>query len=170
MIRLAVAFCLSLLVTVPVALAQVQGPEPDAIVRDIYAAYGPESWPDDAQGQHFSPDLLALYTEVVEGAGDNVELGIDFDVFRNAQDVDAVTDLSTRIDQASPDMQVVDATFTAFGQEQIVRYTFIATADGWKIDDIDWGEEGANLRALLGQLLAEQRGGFEDEGEAQAEE
>lgn len=166
MSRIVAAIALGLAFAFATPLAYAQTAEPEQIVRDIYAQYGPDSWPDDPQGQYFSEDLLALYNDVAEGAADNDELGVDFDVFLNAQDVDTVTNLSTRIDQKTDDMQVVDVTFTAFGQEQIMRYTFVATDAGWKIDDIDWGEEGANLRALLGELEAMQQGdGGMGEGE-----
>jgi hypothetical protein len=148
--------------------------EPQAILKDIYGAYGPDSWPKDPEDRYFSPSLLARYNEIIDGGGDDPSLGIDFDVFINAQDVDKVSDLSLRMDQKTDAMQVVDATFTVFGEEKIIRFTFIKTDAGWKIDDMDWGEEGANLRGLLDQLEADQKaaaeGGTVDEGEDESGE
>jgi hypothetical protein len=167
MSRIVAAIALGLAFAFAAPLAHAQTAEPEQIVRDIYAQYGPDSWPDDPQGQYFSEDLLALYNDVAEGAGESPELGIDFDIFLNAQDIDTVTDLTTRIDQKTDDLQVVDVTFTAFEQQQTIRYTFIPTDAGWKIDDIDWGEEGANLRALLGELADMQQGEGMSDGEGE---
>jgi len=159
----ALATCLAIFLASPVARAAEATPE--AIVRDIYAAYGPESWPEDPAGDHFSADLLARYIAVEEAAAANEEPGVGFDVFINAQDIDSVTNLTTRVAQQGDDRQLVDVTFTAFEQEQVMRYTFVATDDGWKIDNIAWGEEGANLRALLDEVMAMQAdGGFGDDG------
>jgi len=123
----------------------------------IYAAYGPEGRTADLEDKYFSPDLLTLYDNVAKGAGDNVELAVDFDVSLNAQDIDQVTNLQTTVQAASDARQVIDVTFTAFGQETIMRYVFVAGADGWKIDDISWGEEGAALRPMLEELLRAQK-------------
>lgn len=153
-LALVVAFSVGVSFAPPPLAAQTN--DPVAIVEAIYAQYGPDSWPEQPQDLYFTPSLLALYNEVAEGSGDKPELGIDFDAFLNAQDVDEVTNLTTRIVEQTTDRELVDVTFTAFEQETIMRYTFAVTPDGWKIDDIAWGEEGAALRPLLDQLRQDQ--------------
>jgi hypothetical protein len=110
--------------------------------------------PDDPQGRFFAPDLLSMYDDVQAGAGNNPELALDFDVFLNAQDIDLVTDLETRVRTPTAGVQIVDAAFTAFGQRQIVQYAFVRTADRWKIDNIAWNGEASHLRAALARLKA----------------
>ena len=155
MIRSAVVAVLSVILFAgAVAPAVAVDDDPVAILTEIYGAYGEDSMPDDPQGRFFAPDLLSMYDDVQAGAGDNPELALDFDVFLNAQDIDMVTDLVTRVEKPASGIQIVDATFSAFGQRQMVQYAFVRTGEGWKIDNIAWNGEANHLRAVLARLKA----------------
>jgi hypothetical protein len=128
---------------------------PDRILVAIYSAYGPDSAPEDVPERFFSPDLLALY-DAVEAGVPRGEMGIDFDIFIDAQDIEAVKDLSLYVWDLGPRARDVDARFTVFGEPRAIRYSFVATPQGWKIDNIIWRGESENLRSHLRGLKARQ--------------
>ena len=129
---------------------------PEAVIRSIYDQYGPDSWPDDPYTATFSTELLKLWTEVDEGAKDDEEYAVDFDVFINAQDVDTVTNLTFQAHDETDSSVVIDASFEVFGEQQMVTYTMIKTTAGWKIDDISWSPE-SGLKSMLAELKQSQR-------------
>jgi len=129
---------------------------PEAIIRSIYVQYGPDSWPDDPYTATFSTELLKLWTEVDEGAKDDEEYAVDFDVFINAQDVDTVSNLTFQAHDETDSSVVIDASFEVFGEQQMVTYTMIKTTAGWKIDDISWSPE-SGLKSMLAELKQSQR-------------
>ena len=131
--------------------------EPETIVREIYDAYGPDSMPVEPYETYFSPELLQLWNKVEEGVGDDVEMGIDFDIFLDAQDTDEPTDIETSLKQAGKGKAKVAVSFTAFGDRKSMTYDFIASDAGWKIDNIAWGSDRPDLRALLAELLEQQK-------------
>lgn len=138
------------------AAAEATLSEPEAIVRSIYAAYDGEGWPQQVEERFFTPDLLALYNTVSENGGEDLDYAIDFDIFLNAQDTDAVVIRSTHVMErdGKTDVAIV---FTSFGQERTFVYTMVDTPDGWKIDDLAWsGDAGSNLRTMLVDLKARQ--------------
>ncbi|MEO8669257.1 MAG: hypothetical protein ABI399_12115 [Bauldia sp.] len=139
------------------AIPALADSEPETIVRSIYQAYGPETEPDNPHDAYFSPKLLNLWKEVDEGGKGDVEYSIDFDVFLDAQDIDTVTDIVTKLTDDGPDKAHVDVTYTAFGEQRASTYDFISTDAGWKIDNIEWGADRDDLRKLLTQLRADQR-------------
>jgi hypothetical protein len=126
--------------------------EPETIIRGIYEAYGPDSYPDNAYDKYFSPTLLKLWDEVQAGAADSIEYAVDFDIFIDAQDFDKVTDISTSLKEDGPDKATVDVSFTSFGDQHSIRYFMEKTAAGWKIDNLDWGPDRPNLREMLEEL------------------
>lgn len=155
MIRVVAAalFWLGLSGTVPAVFAAEDSPQ--AILTEIYAAYGPDSEPEDVPGRFFAPDLLELYDEVVAGTLEG-EVGIDFDLFIDAQDIDTVRDLDLSVREDYPGVRVIDAWFTVFDERRVVQYAFVTTPTGWKIDNMAWRGEGGNLRTYLTRLKAEQ--------------
>jgi len=131
--------------------------EPEALVRGIYDQYSADGNPSDPYDDDFSPQLLKLWEAVEDGAGDDDQNGIDFDVFLDAQDTDTVTNLATALHPAGADKAMVDVTFSAFGEKKSLRYAMVKTADGWKIDNISWGAGRPDLRATLDDLLKKQQ-------------
>ena len=166
---LAAAFCVSTLsIAMPVAggrfgeagfgtaVAVAAQSEPEAIVRAIYEQYGPDSSPDHPFDRYFSRGLLKAYDEVVEGAQGDFEYDIDFDVFLDAQDQDTVTNIKTSLTPDGADKATVDVTFTAFGEDKAMTYSFLNTPEGWKIDNMGWGPDRWDLRTLLDDLKQQQ--------------
>jgi hypothetical protein len=141
------------------ALAADKVSEPEAVIRAIYAQYSRDGWPENAEKKNFSPDLWAKWDEVQQAADAANEVGVDFDVFLDAQDTDTVTNLSTRFTPAGADKGRVDATFTAFDAQTTVSYDMVKTADGWKIDNISWGPDRDDLRKTLAQIRDDQKNG-----------
>lgn len=167
---LAAAFCLAISAASPPALspagaagsvataAAAEADDPEAIVRAIYG-----QWADpcctyfDVIGTHFSPKLAALYNAVQDGAGDDIEYAIDFDIFLDAQDEDTVSGVTTSYVEKSDDRAVVAVSYAAFGETHDATYSFIRTKAGWKIDDMGWGPDRMGLRAMLDDLKEQQR-------------
>jgi hypothetical protein len=145
---------LSLPVLSPAVAMAAETGSPEQILKALYAQYGPDSTPENPYEAYFSPDLLALWNEVDEGSEDDV--GVDFDIFIDAQDFDTVNDLKLASKKTGPGKIHVDATFTAFGEGKAVSYDFVSTDAGWKIDNMGWGPDRMDLRALLADLKAQQ--------------
>ena len=123
--------------------------EPEAVIRTIYERYSPEDAPSGLEERTFSPSLLKAWNEVEETADAAGEVGVDWDVFIDAQDLDAVTDVATKFTAASPDKGTVSVTFTVFGESKTMDYAMVETTEGWKIDNISWGPDREDLRATL---------------------
>jgi hypothetical protein len=149
------------------ALAADKVSEPEAVIRAIYAQYSKDGWPEDAEKKNFSPDLWAKWDEVQQAADAANEVGVDFDVFLDAQDTDVVSNLTTQFTPGGADKGRVDATFTAFDTQTTVTYDMVKTADGWKIDNISWGPDRDDLRKTLAQIREDQKngGGGGDDGD-----
>lgn len=148
---------LAMLITAGAAVAANE--DPADIVRGIYAAYTPDSWPEGLPAKLFTPELLDLYNEVEDHAAAVGEPGLGFDIFIDAQDFDAIGDLSLR-EFEREEARLIDVEFTIFGEYRVMRYVFVPVAEGWKIDNIEWGEEGANLRAALAETRVMQEEGW----------
>ena len=131
--------------------------DPEGIVRSIYAQWAaPCCNYYNVIDTHFTPELRKLYRAVEEGAGDELDYAIDFDIFLDAQDEDTVTDVVTHAVDKGDGRVVVAVTYTAFGESHDASYTFVKTGKGWKIDDMGWGPDRDGLRAMLQDLLAQQ--------------
>lgn len=129
---------------------------PQQILAEIYSAYGPDSAPQNVPDRFFAPELLTLY-DAVEADTPPGEMAIDFDIFIDAQDLDRVADLSFYVWDAPPSARVIDAKFTVSGEPRSIRYSFVKTPQGWKIDNIVWRGESENLRSYLTGLRARQQ-------------
>lgn len=130
--------------------------EPEAVIRAIYEHYSPEDAPSGLEERTFSPSLLQAWNEVEEAADAAGEVGVDWDVFIDAQDFDAVTDLSTKFTPADAGKGTVSAAFTVFGEARAIDYAMVETADGWKIDNIAWGPDRDDLRSTLAAIRQSQ--------------
>jgi hypothetical protein len=165
LIALALPFAAPHFVSLPAAAAEKVS-DAEAVIRAIYAQYSKDGRPENAEKQNFSPDLWAKWDEVQQAADAANEVGVDFDVFLDAQDTDTVTDLTTKFTPAGPDKGRVDATFNAFDAQTTVSYDMVKTADGWKIDNISWGPDRDDLRQTLAQIRDDQKnGGGGDDGD-----
>ncbi|MBN9009919.1 MAG: DUF3828 domain-containing protein [Rhizobiales bacterium] len=141
----------------PVAAAE-KASDAETVIRAIYAQYSKDGWPEDAEKKNFSPSLFAKWDEVQQAADAANEVGVDFDVFLDAQDTDTVTDLTTRFTPDGADKGKVEATFTAFDSQTTVTYDMVKT-DGWKIDNISWGPDRDDLRKTLAAIREDQKSG-----------
>jgi hypothetical protein len=135
--------------------------EPEALIRGIYAEYSSDHWPTNPEKETFSPDLWKQWKEVADAAEKADDVGVDFDVFLDAQDTDTVTNVSTKFTPAGVDKGSVAITFTAFATESHIDFAMIKTAKGWKIDNITWqraDDQGgaSDLRAELAQIKKDQ--------------
>src|SRR5690242_5199863 len=92
--------------------------DPETVIRTIYSQYSKEAGPAEAEQQAFSPELLQLWYDVQSSATATSDVGVDFDVFLDGQDLDAVTGLKTTFAADGSDKGTVDATFTAFGKSK----------------------------------------------------
>lgn len=143
----------------PSAAAAEKAGDAETVIRGIYAQYSKDGWPEDAEKKTFSPSLLAKWDEVQQAADAANEVGVDFDVFLDAQDTDTVTNLSTKFTPDGADKGKVEATFTAFDTQTTVTYNMVRTADGWKIDNISWGPDRDDLRKTLEAIREDQKSG-----------
>lgn len=135
----------------------VAAKDPETVIRSIYSQYSKEAGPAEAEQQTFSPELLQLWYDVQSSAGAVNDVGVDFDVFLDGQELDAVTDLSTKFAPNGGDKGTLDVTFTAFGKPRTVHYAMVKTGQGWKIDNISWGSDRQDLRQTLAALKAGQK-------------
>lgn len=126
--------------------------DPEAVIRRIYSQYTKEAGPAEAEQQTFSPDLLKLWYDVQSSANAANDVGVDFDVFLDAQDIDVVSNVTTTFTPDGDSKGTVDITFTAFGKPKTVHYAMVKTGQGWKIDNISWGADRDDLRRTLAAL------------------
>jgi hypothetical protein len=140
-----------------VSAAMAAASEPEAIVTEIYGQWNPCCNYFNVIDTYFTPSLKKLYRDVEEGAGDDIEYAIDFDIFLNAQDEDTVTDVRMTRLEDTPGRVVVEVSYAAFGEEKTQTYTFASTADGWRIDDMGWNTDIDQLRPMLNDLKQAQR-------------
>jgi hypothetical protein len=130
----------------------VTAKDPESVIRNVYAQYSKEAGPAEAEQQTFSPDLLKLWYDVQGSANSADQVGVDFDVFLDAQDLDAVTGITSKFTPDGNSKGAVDITFTAFGKPKTVSYAMVKTGQGWKIDNISWGAAREDLRQTLAAI------------------
>jgi hypothetical protein len=137
------------------ALAAAKISEPERVIRAIYESYPPMGSdlglaPTGSEDKNFSPSLLKAWKEVEDTAAAASQVGVDWDVFIDAQDVDTVHDIVTTFAPDGPAKGTVTANFTVFGKEQTKTFPMVKTLGGWKIDNVIWGTgEEDNLRSVL---------------------
>ncbi len=148
------------------AVAAEKVTEPENVIRAIYAQYSKDGFPEDPEKKNFSPSLWAQWDEVQQAADAANDVGVDFDVFIDAQDTDQITNLTTKFTPDGADKGTVEASFTAFDTQTTVTYAMVKTADGWKIDNISWGSDRDDLRKTLAQIRADQKSGSSGGGDS----
>ena len=104
----------------------------ETVIVDIYKQYSPDHWPTNPEEATFSPDLWQKWKEVEDAADASGDVGVDFDVFLDAQDTDTVSDIHTTFNATGNDKGAVGITFTAFGEKRTMNFLMVKTAAGWK--------------------------------------
>ncbi len=142
------------------AAAEMLGPR--AVVALLYALHsgraggGQPLWEDPVQREElFTPALLAAFEADAERRRANPDEApaLNGDPFYDAQDW-GLSGLSIGEPEAvETDVSEVRVEFQIFGDPRRLVYRLVWTGDGWRIDDIVYGEEaggGHSLRGLLG--------------------
>ncbi|EGF90921.1 twin-arginine translocation pathway signal [Asticcacaulis biprosthecium C19] len=136
------------------AFAQTPGPSPEQILRDLYALYKPVGmapYPDVRPQRLMTTELAVLYT-VGSTEPDNNLPPLDWDIFVNGQDF-GVTRLKLK-----RDVGTVTAKFDNLGEATTIYFDFIATPDGWRIDNVRYPDDengpGFDLRRFVHLLIA----------------
>jgi hypothetical protein len=103
----------------------------------------------EARLRFFAPSLVALFAKELEGAPSDEVGNLDFDPFYNAQDVE-IHDFKIGEPRIKGDTATVLVTFRNFDRKENLDYTLVDTPDGWRISNIDYGDN-QNLVAILSQ-------------------
>ena len=111
--------------------------------------------PAEAEQQNFSADLYKLCIEAQQGGDQADDVGIDFDVFLDAQDLDAITDVTTKFTAAGDDKGTVTAKFTAFGKTEGNHLRDGEDAEGLEDRQHLMGDRPRRPAAMLTELKAE---------------
>jgi hypothetical protein len=134
--------------------AATPGPAPEQIIRDLYALYKPVGmapYPDVKPQRLMTTELAVLYMAGATEPDNNIP-PLDWDIFVNGQDF-GVTKLRVKRDG-----NVVTAKFDNLGEATTVFYDFVATEEGWRIDNVRYPADefgaGFDLRHFTHQLLA----------------
>jgi hypothetical protein len=126
--------------------------DPETVVRNIYKQYDKSAGPAEAQQQNFTEDLYKLWIEVQASTSGFDDVGVDFDVFLDAQGLDEVKDLATAFAPDGDGKGTVAAKFSCLGKRKTITYAMVKTGRGWKIDNISYGPKRKDLRTLLASL------------------
>lgn len=138
---------------VPAAPA-AQAPTPDlqgaeAVVRGLYEPYlNGDGGPGLERTGAASASLQALldaYNKKVEERGEPGDL--NYDVIANAQDY-KLSELSLK-SSGGPDKATVVATFKNYDAPVTVTYDLVLEGGAWKVDNVNPGDEGADIRKIL---------------------
>lgn len=149
------------------ALLFFLGPSPSAQAKDqnakqflqaIYASYGSNGyglrWRGPKTDQYFDQTLTKLIAKDLKESKGGIGR-IDVDPFIYAQDFDIS---SLKIETLSEDTQNAKAlvSFVNLSQPTKVKFDLVNTAQGWRIANITWPQDGKDLRTLLsGPFVAE---------------
>jgi len=124
---------------------------PKQFLQAIYAPYSANGyglrWRGPKTGQYFDESLTKLILrDMKESEGEIGRIAVDPFVF--AQDFGIS---SLKIEILSQDMQRAKAvaSFTNLSKPTRVLYDLVSTAQGWRIANIIWPEEGTDMRAIL---------------------
>jgi hypothetical protein len=141
--------------------AAAQSDDPLSIVREIYLQYGTDGEVFDVPEKYFSKGLLELWRDVEAGADNgDVEDELGFAVFKNSRDDEVIEIDDVRLQLLA--QKYVIASYVVIEEEanalaatkKYFQYNFEDTADGWKIDNIDWGRDRQTLKDYLTEIKA----------------
>jgi uncharacterized protein DUF3828 len=118
--------------------------EAQKFLESIYRRYiGPDTpgVPLDTKEallSYFTPELAAMIAaDGARAEKENEPPTLDGDPFVFAQDWD-IKDVAVKVKDTSPGKAVGIATFTNFGETQMVELDLVKLPGGWRIDDIHW--------------------------------
>lgn len=97
--------------------------------RDDNSLLGPKTAP-----RYFT---AALAKAIIADGKRDEEQRLTADPFFDAQDIDEMKKLETRLIETNNGIARVEVTFEMFGQRQRAFHTIVATKDGWRIADIE---------------------------------
>jgi hypothetical protein len=126
--------------------------DPETVIRNIYKQYDKSAGPAEAQQMNFTEDLYKLWIDVQAATTGFDDVGVDFDVFLDAQGLDEVKDLATKFAPTGDGKGTVVAKFSCLGKQKTLTYAMVKTSRGWKIDNIAFGPKRKDLRTLLASL------------------
>ena len=126
---------------------------PQALLKELYRVHAQGEGPIlDPTGQkvrriYFTPDLAAALDRELNRP-DPEEMGkLDFDPFYNAQDTE-LGEMDIAVPKVSGKQTTAIVRFTNFGENMEIVYRVVQEKQGWRIDDIEYGE-GNSLRKTL---------------------
>ena len=158
--RLLPVVWLSIALLLPQAGAVAAQDDPLSIVREIYLQYGEDGELIDVPEKYFSPSLLQLWRDVEEGSDSGVAAALGFPVFNDAGDDETIEIDDVQIQLVAKKYVIanyvvlVDEENAIAATKKYFQYNFEDTADGWKIDNIDWGRDKKTLRQYLIEIKA----------------
>ena len=162
-----ISIALALLATITLGFAakpESTGPDPDAILKNLYKAHAAQKGPFDdkenlkALGQYFTKELAALIRkDAIESKGEVGAYG--FDPLYESQDPEIKNFkigkvqwggiLKREDDEPEDGLAVVVVTFTDNGKRRTMPFRFQQQADkSWKIADINYSD-GSTLAGLI---------------------
>jgi hypothetical protein len=128
-------------------------PAAKAFLDRIYAAYKGKNSKgvmidgDAALRRYFEPGLAALMIKDEKAAGRRHDVPtLEGDPFINGQDWE-IKAVDIVVEDTAPDKATATVTFMNFDTSERLTYALVKLKTGWRIADIDWGENGT-LRGL----------------------
>jgi hypothetical protein len=128
-------------------------PAAKAFLEKIYAAYkgknskGVMIDSDAALRRYFEPGLAALINKDERAAARRHDVpSLEGDPFVNSQDWE-IKAVEIMVEDTAPDKATATVTFMNIDMPEKLVYDLVKLKTGWRIADIDWGENGT-LRGL----------------------
>jgi|CXWL01.1.fsa_nt_gi hypothetical protein len=141
------------IVVLPIAAASIND-SPQSLLQALYRVHdqgqGPLLQPDAKaeRRRFFTPALAAALDAELNRPDAEEEVGnLDFDPFYNAQETE-LGELDFAVPKVSGKEVTAVARFSNFGEPMLIFYRLVQDKDGWRIDDIEYGE-GNTLRKVL---------------------
>jgi hypothetical protein len=155
---------------VALAACAPPAPGPEAVVLAVYEATAAsvDTGVTPLDAIPMSEDLAAQLARAATTAEARNEPFIVGDIAANCQDCAGLTDVTATVTSPPADGRaVVEARFKLHGEERIVVWHMLETADGWRADNIT-SPDGYDLRAAIAQTLAPVSGSCATERDAAA--
>jgi hypothetical protein len=157
----AAIFLLSAATAVPTQFAvAADADDPVSIVRNIYLQYAEDGEVIDVPEEYFTPSLMELWQKVEDNGEKDVEAALGFPVFNSEGQDETIAIDDVRL-QLVADKYVIASYIVLVEDDKSIaatrkyfQYNFESTADGWKINDIDWGRDKKTLRGYLEEVAA----------------
>jgi hypothetical protein len=129
---------------------------PQALLDELYSHYagkpagsGVDVGDQKVIEKYFTPEMAAkIGADDARAAAANEVPELNGDPFVDSQDWN-ITELATAVGKSSePDSTIAMVHIKSYGEEKNLKLHLKKTANGWQIDDIDWGyDKLSNLYA-----------------------